>query len=214
MPRNGAKRKRLAILTVTVLRGRAPATICNNQPDTHAPSTPRRKRNNETRALGLLRHVGLRNYRRVPAEMRFRLFRIVQLTRIFNPRARVSALLIAAKGQGAKCALSMVADNARARPRKAGQVNGLFVRFLKFRRPNESSESHLIVHAPEFRESHKGWMAGMRLNPRGENGLGPVTGNCGHCRTVSATIGSGQKVALTREATSQHSPGPNLCVHL
>ena len=58
LPRNGAKRKRLAILAVT-FRGRAPATICNNQPDTHAPSTPRRKRNTETRARGCMVRMGL-----------------------------------------------------------------------------------------------------------------------------------------------------------
>ena len=55
-------------------------------------------------------------------------------THRFNPRARVSALLIAARGQGIKCVLSIVVNNAGARPREAGQVNGLFVRFLKIRR--------------------------------------------------------------------------------
>ena len=42
-----------------LFRGRAPATICNNQPDTHAPSTPRRKRNAETRDRGCVVLMGL-----------------------------------------------------------------------------------------------------------------------------------------------------------
>ena len=106
-------------------------------------------------------------------------------THRFNPRARVSALLIAARGQGIKCVLSIVANIAGARPREAGQVNGLFVRFLKIRRAQmEDSGSQQIVHAPEFRESHKGWTDGERQNPKDENNPGPVTGNYQHCRTV------------------------------
>ena len=41
-----------------------------------------------------------------------------------NPRSRVSALLIVARGRGTKCAWLIVVDTERARPREAGTENG------------------------------------------------------------------------------------------
>ena len=43
---------------------------------------------------------------------------------VFNPRSRVSALLIVARGRGTKCIVLTVADTERARPREAGTENG------------------------------------------------------------------------------------------
>ena len=52
-PRNGAKRKRLAIFSVPASRGRARSFICNHQLNAHGPLSLRPKRNAETRDLGL-----------------------------------------------------------------------------------------------------------------------------------------------------------------
>ena len=94
--------------------------------------------NAETRDLGLKTREGVRRPRRPYACGRKSQCFARNTSRNKPVVARLSVLLVA-RDYGIKCAFSMVADSAGARPRKAGQVNGLFVRFLKFRRPQRKS---------------------------------------------------------------------------
>ena len=102
---NSRNRSNLAILPVTDFRSRAPAIICTPRQGTLGLLISRRMRDAETRDRRcVIRGVSPRT-----------------APRAFNPRSRVSSLLIVPRSRGSTCVYLIVADSEGARPRKAGQ---------------------------------------------------------------------------------------------
>ena len=116
--------------------------------------------------------------------------------------ARLSVPL-AAKDQGTKCTLSMVADSAGARPREAGTEEWpSLIDFCCFRH-------HLDVKCRMFPSN------GRKLRKSIKGGKAKVVG-CHLPPTLSDSAGNNSKRALScfyiAKQTSQHTPSPNLCV--
>ena len=127
---NSRNRSKLTILPVTVFRGRALSSICDNQQSAHGPLIIRQKRNTKTRDCGRNtwgcrimdarpRVCGSGHTTPCIFSARSHVYN-PEIPRVFNPRSRVSALLIVARGRGNTRVWLIVAGSEGARPREAG----------------------------------------------------------------------------------------------
>ena len=122
----------------------------------------------------------------------------IRIPRVFNPRSRVSALLIVARGRGTTCVVLMVEDSAGARPRKAGTGKWpCFCGLCRFAADFKSNPRQWNAQTAKPRKPQKRWKA-------------KVVGDHSrqHCRTESLKLEAGYKLLETAKQTSQHPLSP------